>query len=191
MNYRYNLPNLLLYNHNFQHYLDYKKITFNNIDYTSINLENNDVKYNNYNQLNKINEKLVINKNSEIKKENCIMEKSENDVKSFGSCDDAITALLSLHNSAFSMKNDLEKPKLIKCSTCKRNKPINCFGEKKNGKINRLCLDCSIMKCHYYDKTIRRKRIGNGDDSIKVRKKKYERNNIIENRSPSSVRINH
>lgn len=117
--------------------------------------------------------------------------------------EDVINVLLSLHNSFFTIQHPKERKilpkiivqdeiyqthqpeKMIRCSTCKKRKSVKCFGEKKNGLLNRLCLECSLMKCKYYDavvqKQIKNKSLSNGNETnkkFKFRKKKYNRNKI-------------
>lgn len=117
--------------------------------------------------------------------------------------EDVINVLLSLHNSFFTIQHPKERrilpkiivpnqiyqtpqpEKMIRCSTCKKRKSVKCFGEKKNGLLNRLCLECSIMKCKYYDavvqKQIKNKSLSDGSETnkkFKLRKKKYNRNKI-------------
>lgn len=121
--------------------------------------------------------------------------------------EDVINALLSLQNSFFSAHHPKQRKilpkinlpqkilkasqpeKMIRCSTCKKRKSIKCFGEKKNGILNRLCLECSLMKCKYYDSVVQKhikdkylmKSSSNGneiDKIFKLRRKKYNRNKI-------------
>lgn len=51
------------------------------------------------------------------------------------------------------------------CSTCKKTLPYGHFNIKRNGKANKICVNCSVKKAQYYDSTVR----------IKVAKRSNER----------------